>query len=320
MSAWPKQAAIGIGIASLTVATWTVDARAAELAWLAPDECPEQASIETDLQELIGQTITEAPAVRFVAKVDKLADGTWRAELSTTGRSPGTRTLTGPSCAEVSRAAVVAMALVVNSDREQQASEPKPKQDGQPATPAEQDAQPEADDPPEQSAPIPVHPLVSLGAVLDGTALPNYAFGVSVAAGLSVGSFRALLGGLFLPPVETRQNGSGAQFSLLAGSIVGCYRIPIQSWATLLCGRYELGALRAKGVDISQSRPETIRWNAVAAEAIVSLPLAATTELGLGVGAVAPLERAKFVLDSAEPVHELPGVGPRIQAGVTVIF
>lgn len=306
-----------VGIVAPSLLTWSLDAQAAELTWNAPNECPERASIEADLEELIGQPITEAPVIRLIAEVSQLEDGTWRAEISTTGRSPGTRTLTGPSCGEVSRAAVVAMALVVNSDREQQANEAP--QEASPSPPAKVEPQSEADEVPVRAS-IPRHILLNLGVVLDGTALPNYAFGVSVAGGVAIGRFRALLGGLFVPPTETRQDGAGARFDLFAGSIAGCYRLPIQNWAAVLCARYELGALRGAGVDVTQSRPETIRWNAVVAEGTVSLPLSAMTELGLGIGAVAPLERAKFVLDSSEPVHELPAVGPRIHAGVTAIF
>lgn len=301
---------------------FTVDAFAADLSWTAPKECPEQPSVVGDLEELIGQPIAQASAIHFAVLVEQRPDGGWHAELTTTGRNSGSRSLTGGSCAEVSRAAVVAMALVVNSDREQSTAESSSvnKKASEPA-PRKPVSQPEAEDPAqEEPSSIPLHPLLHASAMLDGTALPSYALGVALDAGIALDDWRILVGGLYLPPVEERQGDSGGKFALLAASVTGCYRLPLQTWAALLCGRYELGRLRGEGIDVAQSRPQNTRWNAVAAEAVASLPFSSTAELGLGVAAVVPLERAKFVLDSPEPVHELPAIGPRLQAGVTVVF
>jgi hypothetical protein len=214
------------------------------------------------------------------------------------------------------------MALVVNSDREQTTDESRSKKETKPPDPASPKpiSQPEAEDPDEDAPSTPIHTLLHASALLDGAALPNYALGVALDGGVALGNLRVLLGGLFLPPVESRQGDSGGKFRLLAASVTGCYRLPLESWAALLCGRYELGSLRGEGIDVAQSRPQSTRWNAVAAEAGAGLPFSSTAELGLGIAAVIPLESAKFVLDSPRPIHEVPSIGPRIQAGVTVIF
>jgi hypothetical protein len=299
------------------------DAQAAELTWTAPQGCPPAETVTHDLEELAGIALAGAPGLRFVAQVEERGQARWFVTLQTTDTdsSTGTRTIQGTSCDDVSRAAVVAMALAINAIVEARvpASHPTAKPEkSKPRRALEPVDDSDAVDPPEpRRAGPPPRGLLQLGVLLDGVALPELAAGATLAGGMGFGDMRLLLGGKLIPFRETSQGAVGARFLLASGNLSGCYRIGLDGWSFLPCLSYELGALQGEGVRLTTPRTRTALWQAAEAELGVALPLGSQFELNLAGSLVVPLNRPSFVLDAAVPVHEVPALGARGYGRVT---
>jgi len=90
------------------------NAAAVELNWQAPPECPTRESVARDVARLSGPQAGQTLVANLV--VTRIADTRWKVSIDLTGSAAGHRDLTADSCAQLSRAAALIIALAANPD------------------------------------------------------------------------------------------------------------------------------------------------------------------------------------------------------------
>jgi len=266
-------------------------ARAAEpelaLTWQAPAGCPAAADVEAQFARLIGgpSRLPSGKHIDATAVVRTQAADKWTLDLSTTlDGAPGRRALAGDSCASVSSAAALILALTIDPAAAERAllapSAPAPEKPPPSPAPA---AVVVAGPPPE---PRVLHPY----ARLYGGAVVSFFPSPAPAAGGALGVRRRRLGAE-LSFVGTEQQhvaatGGGGDFRLLVGGARGCGALGGHAVVWQLCAGGELEWLTGTG----HARPgvtETALMGAGTAGALVTMPLGARFGLSLDVdGAV----------------------------------
>lgn len=302
-------------------------AHAAELRFAAPPECAVSDGVREQVQGLTGGALAEVEGIDFELEVQK--DGSsWNLILRTLRRgesTAGTRRLSGSSCAEVTDAAAVAIAMAVNerpsteaaaSASETATDAPRVLAPEPPAQPAPASlATPLASRPPRSSTGFST--AAALDGVLDIGALPNPAPGVEL--GLSAGFPRVKLvvvGSAFAAQQARLDDGKGGEFRLLLGGLLGCAQQRFGHFQGTACGGAELGQVSAEGLGVQRPRFGNGRWRAIRAEIGVSDALTAGVSLVLRLAAIVPLERPEFVVDGAQRVHRSSSVTGRALVGI----
>jgi hypothetical protein len=176
-------------------------ARAATVTWSAPPECDDPRQTTEEAERLLGRSLAEIQAVDFEVNVARAGERDWSATLVTISQPSHERrerVLRGTSCNEVTAAAGVALAMVVD------ASEQKPHTEEAPA--AEPVNHPEETPPvvgpppaatqraraiPPLAPPPRLGAAFSVGLVGDVGSLPAVAPGGEGAASLRYGSWNS---------------------------------------------------------------------------------------------------------------------------------
>lgn len=120
------QLGVGLGLCLLVAFTWAESARAATVAWSAPPECNDPRPTTEEAERLPGRPLVEVETVDFEVSIARADERDWSATLVTIAQRSHERrerVLRGTSCNEVTAAAAVALAMVVD------ASEPTPHAD-----------------------------------------------------------------------------------------------------------------------------------------------------------------------------------------------
>lgn len=303
---------------------------ATELEWSAPESCSEDSfvqQVEDNLQQSLAELTLESIAVMVTE-----GPSAWVLEFSLheegTERPPS-RKLTGASCADVSGAAAVAVAMALHSRAGQQrASEPAPAVQPAAESPvATGDVSPDEREPAapaatEESGPPYQWPiqLLLLGDVsLLGT--PSYGLGVGV--GVARGSWEGALSGAVLPKVELRTSDTlGMTLGASMGMAAGCFHVGGPPATPRVCLGYELGVVygEGSGTGLRVSRQQRALWHALRPEVGLGVPLAPGLSLRLFAGAAVRLSRARFVYDAGRVAHEMPSISARGTIGVAWIL
>src|SRR5215471_18766720 len=112
-----ERSACWIALALALSCVVAAPARAANLRWDAPSECPESSAIEAKLEQAIGKPLREVYGVDFEVTIERQQPHKWRLRLQTRARTleaeARERELFGQSCTEVSEAATLAIAMTV---------------------------------------------------------------------------------------------------------------------------------------------------------------------------------------------------------------
>lgn len=90
------------------------DAKAIELSWLAPPECPNRETVLHDVTRLAGNNEGLALIANLV--VARTTDSRWRVTIDLAGSATGHRELTADNCAQLARAAALIIALAANPE------------------------------------------------------------------------------------------------------------------------------------------------------------------------------------------------------------
>jgi hypothetical protein len=301
-----------------------VNARAAELRWSGPEECAWSSQVTEQVEAQIGGTLAAVEGIDFEIAVSRENSGKWRLTLVSVERASGERRkreLSGESCGEVANAAAVALAMAIREKTEESTMEAEPPPAATPVVrPPRAPRSKIAASTPRSAPASSVTPTVTVGAVLDVGALPNPALGAELEAGIA---WRALYAGaegaVFSPNQLDGPDGRGGDFQLWAAGVVACLGRPAAGLSAVVCAGYEIGALSGRGTGVTDPRSETTTWQALRAELGVVVPFGAGFSGVLRGGAVVPLQRREFVLDS-ELVHRPAAVGARFLAGIRVDF
>jgi hypothetical protein len=314
-----------LGFTGLTATASGVSA--AELAWHGPSTCENRAYVAEQAEALSRRTLESAEGLAFEVRVSGAGEA-WELVLVThtaPDGGPRERTFRGRSCAEVSDAAAVAIAMTLGgrdeeplvateepSPSDERSAAPVPEYSPTPAVPAEP---PSAADEPEVAWFAAVH------AVLDTGALPSVAFGPELALGLDWRRLRLSLdGGVLLPNSAELADDRGGTFTLYYAALFACLTQPLGKSAAAGCVGYELGSMTGEGTGVDRPRLGSALWQAPRFEVGAATAVSASVRVGLGVGLAVPLSRPEFELDQGEVVHRAAAVSGRARAGVALAF
>jgi hypothetical protein len=316
-------------IAGLGALVASKAAVAAELRVTAPDGCDVEATLREDAERLTGAPISDVPGMDFEIEVDG-AKG-WTLRLVTIERATGvrrSRELRGTSCAEVTNAGAVALALVI---QQFSPSEPEPPPSADPPaapTPAE-DPEPKVEQPQfDRPRPRPSSsagqqaPSFAMGAglVVDSSVLPAAAPGAGVELSVRYAGWRASAIGTWLAPQHAAVEAErGGEFQLLAVGLLVCREAEVAFLTPLACAGYELGSLQGEGTGVTRSKLGAALWQAARLEAGATAGFGSWGVEARG-GLVVPFERREFVLDGTDLVHRPDGLSARFYLGLNSTF
>jgi hypothetical protein len=303
-------------LTGLSAAPIARPASAAGLEWQAPSGCERTATVTEQVEGLVGQKLEAVEGLDFGVTVTTEQDGTFRLLLvtRTAGTSePGNRTFVASTCAAVTDAAAVAIAMTIRGTQQQANDTPAEAAPAPNATPPEPTpARPAPpSNPSKPEAPTRTAVLVGLGGVLDTASLPNLSFGVAATAAVRRSSLRAEIAGLLLPSA-TADLGEGREgrFSLITGAALVCLDRTLGKFSTLGCGGYELGSMTGEGSGVSSPDEGSALFQAVRLEVGGGLGLSDGLRLVARVGGAIPTTRRSFELAGAV-VHEIPALSLR---------
>jgi len=329
---------VGLVVTLATASGWAYPERV-QLEWSAPLECPQEVDVEEGVRRLLGDdeqfdsAKSSAPAggTTFSGTMKEVQKGAWNLELRVTS-SEGTRTreLSGDSCHELTEAGIAVIALALSD------SSSKPGESGAPEAVPTAITQKPPPSPPPAVRNEPGNPAQDSGTghpekpdasgwgahaalVVDLNVLPTPAAGAALGASYGVGSFWLSAQGIYLPPQQASLTSErGAEISLLAASVSGCYWALAGTLAAGPCLKLEAGVLPAQGTS-DQATSGNGRWAAAAPGIAAQWQFARSWGLWVGADLVIPFVRDEFMLGT-EQVYRVPALSGRIMVGPQVRF
>jgi hypothetical protein len=298
-----------------------------ELAWTAPEGCPDGARVVAEVERLLGPAGARPPRpIRAAAVVTRVGEG-FVVKLETASDA-GTRAreLHGATCGGIGDAVALILALMIDPEHvvapargTLAAAESAP-----PPTPAAPPPAPPRSPAPQPAPSPPLTIVLSAAPVLDLGSVPAPAAGFAGAAGLVFGRARAEAGVVVLPAraaTVASTPGAGGDVSLVAGTLAACAVALRGRTAELApCAGFELGRLYASGFGVAQPGSGGALWSTAKLGALGVLRLGDGLALTLRLDAGAPFARPRFVLENVGAVFRSAPVVGRAAIGVETRF
>ncbi len=160
-------------------------------------------------------------------------------------------------------------------------------------------------------------PRVVVGTTVSGElgVLPRGAAAFELTAGAAWPRARLELGGLTsIGPDAAAQSlpSVGGRFALLTGLLRACGVVARDRLEVPLCGGLELGRLRATGTGLREPATIDAPWIAITGGARPQWVPVPRVALGAALELMAPLQRHRFAIEEAGPVHAVAPVGARL--------
>lgn len=312
-------------------------ARAANLVWSAPAECPAQSTIEEKIERSIGKPLREVYGVDFAVNIEQQQPRKWHLHLQTHARTLDAETrereLLGQSCAEVGEAAVLAIALAIAEQSrvatDQDAADlidapglerAAPAPNGKPSDAPAPDPEVKPEVPPPSAAPTPLEFSLAAMLVLDTASLPSVAAGASLEIAMRYDLLKVIALGAFFPEREARLTDDvAAQFGLAFGGVLLCLQPTAEAVSMLGCAGIELGEMSAEGL-VATRKIDSVPYRAVRAEVGGGYRFATRASAFLRLGMSVPLKKADFFVDGDSKVHSLGPVAGRAVLGIELFL
>lgn len=323
------------------------------IAWKAPADCPTDRETLARVEALLGARVSEMKLVPLAARgrVTAIAPGHYELVLETfQGEQRFLRTMQAGSCAELTDAGALVLALAIDPTLSERRASATPGHD---ATSAKAEAGP--DGPPSAAAPSattrrppprsrpprpatsapsrppsparplhhdgPVHFLVGARAVVDFGSIADVAVGPGVGLALQWRGLEASLDGVWLPRRRTlAEPGKGGDISLTATNLRACYRPLAGTFEALGCVVFELGSLDGDGVGTVVRTHRSGLWAAPGGMVGGRVRLGSRILVALGAGALVPIQPIDFTLDNVGLVRRVPPLVARVEAGLSAHF
>jgi hypothetical protein len=269
------------------------------LTWQAPAGCPSSAAVESQFARLLGGP-TRLPSGKHIdasALVRSSSPEKWTLELATVlDGAVGRRTLAGDSCASVTSAAALILALMIDPAAAERALlAPAPAPPPTPRTLGPEDLV--------FAPPPPPEPRVVRATV---RAFGGGVFGLlpepTLAGGVAAGARARRVGGelSFAATSERRVNaagGAGGDFHLLVAGARACAALGGRVVVWRACAGGELERLTATGIT-SPAISKSIWMGAGTAGLLLEAPLGERFALALDLGAALRLYHPEFCADA----------------------
>lgn len=288
------------------------------LEWAVPEGCPSRSMVLEGLAQLL--EVDRTSWDRFEAVRGTIARGEDGFELELrfiSGRRVERRTFTTRDCADLSHAAAVALALVLDPAWEWDAQAAPTIAPPPSPAPNERDAAANEAEPTSNTR---VGFEIGPEGLLDTSTLGRSAFGLGLLGrarvSLSETRWTADLFGAWLPGqrIDVRPTES-VVLGLAAAGLRAC------NWPTRvlgLCAEIEAGRLSARGVGESARREAFDGWVAPGGSVVLESRLMRGLLLASRVGLLAPLARPRYFVNEIEGVHEVPAVTVRVGLGLVL--
>jgi hypothetical protein len=224
----------------------------------------------------------------------------------------------GASCADVSRAGAVAVAMAIHSHASELPAVERLEapEDGTSPASASEISSPKVLQP---IAEQPYHFALQLLLLGDTSLLGTPTYGLGAGLAVTRGRWEAVLSGVVLPTVELRASDTlGMTLGAALGMASACRHLVGPPATPRVCLGYELGVLSGEGsgTGFVLTRERQVVWHALRPEIGLGVSLGPALELRLLAGAALALTRATFVFDDGRVGHEVPRVSARGTIGL----
>ena len=297
-------------------------------AWQAPVSCPPADEVRRRLAELeVGDFQDGQRQVQVV--IEEQEGVGFRLLLRTTldGRS-GERELSGPSCDEVTDAAIAMLAVLLDAEARRAEALPEPEPEPAPEAPPAQRAKPA----PVARVPSPRR-IPPAAPALDGVLFAGVGSGVGFLPGVAL-AFDAriavrrgpwslhLAGQLWPQRVAPSPDlaGAGAELALFAVGVQGCREQPVGRVGLRFCGGLDAGWTRAHGFGVDERRAPLVYGSSVVAGFGLAFAISRSFRVRGLVEGNLPLARPRFVLSNVGAVYRRPFLGGRAVFGPELVF
>jgi hypothetical protein len=321
-----------VGLVALTGTL--ASASAGPIEWDAPaPPCPTVTEVEDAVRRMAGR-MPDASEIRARAQVSRAGER-WSLRLTTeVGERVQERALEADTCEALAKATAIVIAVAVDPigaahevRNAQRIEAPSPERPPASAAATETAAETEVAPSPRATvttnrkvrAPVRVH-FGAGGGVVIGV-LPGVSGGPVAALGLTAGRFRAELRGAWWAPRLGRDGGVTARIQVGTVGFMACGE-PGPTRATFpICAGIESGAMRARGVAVTNPRTQHLAWAAALIGAGVRGWVRPRIGLRADVEVAIPFTVDRVVVGSPEAnpprtVHQTPFVGARALLGV----
>ncbi len=290
---------------------WADDPAGAGITWSAPPGCPGEGELRAAVARLLGRPLDRpGEALRVRGEVTREpGDGRFHLWLSIGfgAGPPKERRLAADTCAQVTDAAGVVVALAVDDA----ASVPIP-----PPAPS-----PSEEPPPAPRPQRPVWDLAAIGGV-DVATLLGPAVGLGVGAGVDLGFGRIELRAMGWLPREAVVVGSpvAGNVSLVAGGPRYCRWLLGPVFDLAPCGGLEAGAILGTGVGALRPSTGVGRWLAPELGLLGIVRASPRFALSLALDGLALVFRDELVVANVGVVYRPPPVTLRVAVGMHLRF
>ncbi len=304
-----------------------------EFIWDAPEGCPAEEDVRTQVEGMLGEQLVdvEARRVSAIARVRREGED-WDLRLYTvTPEGTRQRSLIAETCAELAEFTSLVVALAIDPGLGEPRPEPEPNPEPEPKPEPRPRPEPEP-----ESGPSPDDRRRPFGGLrLDGVAgwglMPRGDFGVSLVGIVGWERWRletrarALSGPRALVGEGAE---AGASVSLWSGGLRGCpVWHPRASLEIPLCAGVELGSMRARPFGLDDSRARGALWAAVGVgvglayvPALRRWPGRSVLALVASVEGQANLLRPAFTVDGDVSLHRTTWGAVSVALGVELRF
>jgi hypothetical protein len=282
--------------------------RAFALVWSAPTECPDAATIEQYVDDVLGDGNFGPLAVRASGTVSRTTEGRYAVtlELDAGAAQPSRRALDAEDCEAVSRASALLIALAIRA-RAAPIVPPPPPPVAPPAPPPPQRAR----------------GFVSVLGEADVGAVPTPTLGLGLAVGARWPRLLLESSFAYFAPRSTTAKGSadvGARFQMMTLGARACAPITVTALWLAPCLGAGVDRVGAPGFGARVTRRPTA-WDAVGRFGLLAgWDISSIISARAEIEGVLPLARPEFEVDGVGDVFRRAPVGGRAGLGLQLQF
>jgi hypothetical protein len=278
-----------------------------ELRWSADDECSSAQDVLNAVAAQRGDDFDSQTRIRAQGELRALDGGEYDLSLSytTTSGARDERQIHGESCAAVTKAAALVLALALDPGRAELPERPPPLTPLQPSAAAAKSDM-----------------FVGLLAVLDTPILGEPAFGGGLRLGWRFGPLELSASFQLFSPAEREAADVTMRLTLWSVDVGACYLARMDGWSVGPCGRFEVGRLAGtpRGA-VDEASSGSARMQAATLGGALRVQLSSPVWLGLDAAFEWVARRPQFdVTGAPDTIAHSRVFGARLTAGPMLVF